>query len=193
MPTRFAHLPLDGTVNVVYSGPLRRDRDEDDSVGVRLDRLDEAGALDRTLTFFIGLPFVARTVILIRAVEPTVIVLFEIVMLAHVAGGLNGPLIVVSADAVLLFVVVSACCPTTTTVFRAFVAPVALFAFTTIVTVTLAPAFIVPIWHVTTGLATVHEPCVELADTALTKSIGSVSVATTPVAVLGPALVTTIV
>jgi hypothetical protein len=62
----------------------------------------------------------------------------------------------------------------------------------TIVIVTLAPAVIVPMLQLTRPAAWEQLPCVELAETNVVPA-GSVSPAVTPVAVLGPLLVTTTV
>src|SRR6266566_2567421 len=92
------------------------------------------------------------------------------------------------ALAVLFAVFDSGSLPTTITV---FVKVPAVVVFTTIVIVTLSPLARVPSWQVTT-LVLEHVPFVVFTETNVT-SVGSVSVATTPVAVPGPLLVATIV
>jgi hypothetical protein len=69
------------------------------------------------------------------------------------------------------------------------IVPPALGAITEIVTVADPPLAIVPRLHVTVPLACVHVPWVAVADTKVTPA-GNVSVKVTPLAPLGPALLT---
>jgi hypothetical protein len=69
------------------------------------------------------------------------------------------------------------------------IVPLEVGALTTIVTVADPALAIVPRLHVTVPLACVHVPWVAVADTKVTPE-GSVSVTVTPLAPLGPALLT---
>ena len=96
---------------------------------------------------------------------------------------------VIPSVSVLSTSVVSVSLPVTVTVLLIVPTPVGV---PMIVTVAVAPGASVPIAQVTVPPAGEHVPCVEEADPNA-KPEGMTSVTVTPVAVIGPALVTTIV